>query len=130
MRNATAAEWILTLTTTNDRAASTVGDLLEEASSRGGLWFWSSVLRTASSHLWRGLRAAPLRIVGLAFSGLLAYLVLFVCLGFFESAVWKWVYYGSGGDQSGASAANPSILVKFIRDRLDLSRTEGTRLAA
>jgi hypothetical protein len=94
MRNATAAEWILTLTTTNDRAASTVGDLLEEASSRGGLWFWSSVLRTASSHLWRGLRAAPLRIVGLAFSGLLAYLVLFVCLGFFESAVWKWVYYG------------------------------------
>ena len=39
MRNATAAEWILTLTTTNDRAASTVGDLLEETSSRGGLWF-------------------------------------------------------------------------------------------
>jgi hypothetical protein len=29
-----------------------------------------------------------------------------------------------------ASAATPSILVKFIRDRLDLSRTEGTSLAA
>jgi hypothetical protein len=29
-----------------------------------------------------------------------------------------------------ASAANPSILVKFIRDRLDLSRSEGTSLAA
>ena len=29
-----------------------------------------------------------------------------------------------------ASAAKTSILVKFIRDRLDLSRTEGTRLAA
>jgi len=29
-----------------------------------------------------------------------------------------------------ASTANPSILVKFIRDRLDLSRTEGTSLAA
>src|ERR1035437_2555233 len=28
-----------------------------------------------------------------------------------------------------ASAAKPSILVKFIRDRLDLSRTEGTSLA-
>jgi hypothetical protein len=28
------------------------------------------------------------------------------------------------------SAAKPSILVKFIRDRLDLSRTEGTSLAA
>jgi hypothetical protein len=29
-----------------------------------------------------------------------------------------------------ASAANPSILVKFLRDRLDLSRAEGTSLAA
>ena len=29
-----------------------------------------------------------------------------------------------------ANAAKTSILVKFIRDRLDLSRTEGTRLAA
>jgi hypothetical protein len=29
-----------------------------------------------------------------------------------------------------ATAAKPSILVKFIRDRLDLSRTEGTTLAA
>ena len=29
-----------------------------------------------------------------------------------------------------ATPANPSILVKFIRDRLDLSRTEGTSLAA
>jgi len=29
-----------------------------------------------------------------------------------------------------ASAAKPSNLVKFIRDRLDLSRTEGTSLAA
>ena len=29
-----------------------------------------------------------------------------------------------------ASGAKPSILVKFIRDRLDLSRTEGTGLAA
>src|ERR1019366_521350 len=100
MRNATAAEWILSLATTPDRAASTVGDLLEEASARGVFWFWSSVLRTASSHLWRDLRAAPLRILGLAFSGLLAYLVLIVCLGFLESGVWSWVYDGSGGDQA------------------------------
>src|ERR1035441_7999782 len=100
MRNATAAEWILSLATTPDRAASTVGDLLEEASARGVFWFWSSVLRTASSHLWRDLRAAPLRILGLAFSGLLAYLALIVCLGFLESGVWSWVYYGSGSDQA------------------------------
>ena len=52
MRNAAAAEWILSLV--SDNSASTVGDLVEEASSRGALWFWSGVLRTAGSHLWRG----------------------------------------------------------------------------
>ncbi len=70
MRNAAAAEWILSLV--SDNSASTVGDLVEEASSRGALWFWSSVLRTACSHLWRDLSASPLRMVGLAFWGVLA----------------------------------------------------------
>jgi len=34
------------------------------------------------------------------------------------------------GPEFPATAAETSILVKFIRDRLDLSRTEGTSLAA
>jgi hypothetical protein len=70
MRNAATAEWILSLV--SDNAASTVGDLVEEASSRGVLWFWSSVLRTAGSHFWRDLSASPWRMVGLAFWGLAA----------------------------------------------------------
>jgi hypothetical protein len=70
MRNAAAAEWILSLV--SDNAASTVGDLVEGSSSRGALWFWSSVLRTAGSHFWRDLSASPLRMVGLAFWGVLA----------------------------------------------------------
>ena len=70
MRNAAAAEWVLSLV--SDHAASTVGDLVEEASSRGVLWFWSSVLRTAGSHCWRDLSASPLGMVGLAFWGLVA----------------------------------------------------------
>lgn len=40
------AEGLLALVTTPDRATSTVGDLMEHAGQRGGLWFWSSVLRT------------------------------------------------------------------------------------
>jgi hypothetical protein len=70
MRNAATAEWILSLV--SDNAASTVGDLVEEASSRGALWFWASVLRTACSHFWHDLSACPLRMVGLAFWGVLA----------------------------------------------------------
>ena len=41
MRNAHLAEWILSLFTTRERAAATVGDLTENASARGALWFWS-----------------------------------------------------------------------------------------
>lgn len=70
MRNAAAAEWILSLVVAPDRAASTVGDLVEETSSRGTRWFWSSLLRTAFSHFCYDLRISPLRTVGLAFWGL------------------------------------------------------------
>jgi hypothetical protein len=69
MRNAAAAEWILSLVAEPDRAASTVGDLVEEASTRGTLWFWSSVLQTAGSHLWHALTVSPLRMLGLALWG-------------------------------------------------------------
>jgi len=72
MRNAAAAEWILSLVSAPDRAASTVGDLVEEASARGTLWFWSSVLQTAGSHLWNDLCVSPLRTVGLALWGVAA----------------------------------------------------------
>jgi hypothetical protein len=89
MRSATAAEWILSLATTPERAASTVGDLIEEAPPRGALWFWSNVLRTASSHIWRDLRAAPLRMLGLAFAGLAAHIALLVLFEWFLNAAWK-----------------------------------------
>jgi hypothetical protein len=41
MRNASIAEWILSLATSPERAAATVGDLLEKSSS-----FWLSVFGT------------------------------------------------------------------------------------
>ncbi len=55
MHNINIAEWILALVTTRDRAASTVGDLAEGAATRGAVWFWSGVLRTAASLLWRDI---------------------------------------------------------------------------
>ena len=88
MHNATVAEWILSLVATPDRAASTVGDLVEEATSRGTLWFWSSVLRTAGSHLWHDLTVSPLRMLGLAFRWFLTCWFLRSLLLIFVNLVW------------------------------------------
>lgn len=60
------AEWILRLATSPDRAASISGDLAEEATARGVLWFWSNVLRTATSFLCRGLAENSLRLAAVA----------------------------------------------------------------
>jgi hypothetical protein len=63
------AEWILAQVTSRERAASTVGDLVETAATRGPAWFWSSVLGTAASLLWRGIATDPRGMLGLAFCG-------------------------------------------------------------
>jgi hypothetical protein len=72
MLNATVAEWILSLVTLRDRAASIVGDLLEEIHARGILFMWLGVLRTAFSFVWRDLAASPLTMGRLAVWGVLA----------------------------------------------------------
>ena len=80
MRNAQVAEWILSLVTSPDRAASTVGDLMESATTRGALWFWIGVLRTVLSMMWRDVAANPGRMMGLAGKGFLVGLGLtFAC---------------------------------------------------
>ncbi len=70
MRNAHLAEWTLALVTSRDRAAAVVGDLLEDATTRGACWFWSSVFRTAASLVWRDIVEHPARMAGLACGGL------------------------------------------------------------
>src|ERR1700730_19215868 len=70
MRSLHIAEWILALVTSRDRAASTVGDLQEAATTRGGCWFWSGVFRTAASLLWRDVAEHSARMTGLAVGGL------------------------------------------------------------
>jgi hypothetical protein len=66
MRKADIAEWILSLTTTPERAAATAGDLMEGASARGTLWFWSSLMRTAGGLVWSNVSESPMRLTGLA----------------------------------------------------------------
>jgi hypothetical protein len=68
------AESILGVVTSRDRAASTVGDLIEGAATRGTVWFWSGVLRTAASLLWRDIVEQSARFTGLALIGLAVYI--------------------------------------------------------
>lgn len=64
------AEWILRQATSEDRAASTAGDLTEEAATRGGVWFWSALFRTGAALIWREVADAPARVTGAAILGL------------------------------------------------------------
>lgn len=56
---------LLTLFTSPAHAQSIEGDLLEEARSRGRLWFWSHLLRTTLALWWKGFNESPLALVGL-----------------------------------------------------------------
>src|SRR5579863_667574 len=69
MRSIHVAEWILGLVTNRERAASTVGDLVEQTPARGAVWFWFGILRTAASLLWRGLADNPVRVTAVAMVG-------------------------------------------------------------
>ena len=82
MRKVALAEWILSLTVAPDRAATTVGDLVEDATTRGVLWFWSSVLWTTLSHFLRDLGASPMRMIRLAFWGWLTQIYLTLLIAF------------------------------------------------
>ena len=70
MHSTHIAEWILGLVTSRDHAVSTVGDLVEEASIRGVVWFWSGISRIAGSLLWRAVAENALHLAGVAFIGL------------------------------------------------------------
>jgi hypothetical protein len=107
MRSIHIAEGILALVTSRDRAASTVGDLVEEATARGVFWFWSGVLRTAASLLWRAVADRPARMTGLAFRGLaieLSLSLLFLLLAGVVGAV-----IGSPGGLNSVPAIHPRL---------------------
>jgi hypothetical protein len=66
MRSEFVAEWILARLTTRSRAASIIGDLLENRSEKGTLWFWRSFAGIVLAVAWR----RPLAFVAAFFLGL------------------------------------------------------------
>ena len=94
MHSVHIAEWILALVTTRDRAASSVGDLTEGAATRGVVWFWSGVLRTAASLLWLDVAEHPARVTGLAFLGLAIYIGIDLLLAGLSGVAFFWAASG------------------------------------
>ncbi len=92
------AEWILSLVTSRERAASTVGDLTERGEPRGTLWFWSGVLRTAASLLWRDITEHPVRVAGLALVGAAVDFAGLLLFAAFSGIVFFFVAFWLGGD--------------------------------
>jgi hypothetical protein len=135
MRSSEVAEWILSLVTSPERAAATVGDLLENASELGT--FWLGVLRTAVSLLWQEVAAHPARMTGLAFRGFLVGLgLLFVC---FLIIIPLTLVLSRGGVQDEtiyaswpftAASILALILVPFQQGRWLARRSPGQELAA
>jgi hypothetical protein len=63
MPDATPALTLLALFTTADKAAEIEGDLLEQAQSRGRLWFWLQVKLTCIALFFHQLRTEPANLL-------------------------------------------------------------------
>jgi hypothetical protein len=116
MRSASLAEWLLSLVTTPERASSTIGDLMEDVVARGRLWFWSSVIRTFLSTLWRSLLSAPISMVVFAVAGWFLYMFLSLILWF---VAWLFVTLGWGLFYFFSHHTGMELLINLLKVRLD-----------
>jgi hypothetical protein len=116
MRRDRFAEALLSLVAPADHAASTVGDLIEEADARGRLWFWQSVVRVALSLLARDLLAAPLAMVAASAFTWFLYMGLCLVLGLGGYVVVTLIW---GGAYILAHHSGLELLVDLLRLRFD-----------
>jgi hypothetical protein len=131
MRSIHIAEWILGVVTSRDRAASTVGDLVEQAAARGVLWFWSGILRTAASLLWRGVAEHPVRItavglIGLAIDGVASLLLAGLTGVVFFVIAWS----GHHVHPSSAWWIAPQLVISVLIGRVLARWAPGRELSA
>jgi hypothetical protein len=135
MHNIHIAEWILALVTSQDRAMSTIGDLTEEAATRGVVWFWSHFLRTAASFLWRDITEDLARFIKLAFLGLAVYIGIDLMFAGISGAMF-FIAYVSGhplhSDSIGWSIwfITPALVSSLLIGRMLARRAPGRELAA
>jgi hypothetical protein len=65
VRSTDTAERLLSWATTSERAANIAGDLSEQATARGLVWFWCSLSSITLSLVWRAWADAPFRMLRL-----------------------------------------------------------------
>jgi hypothetical protein len=138
MRNAAAAEWVLSLVCESDQACSVTGDLLEQGSGRGALWFWFSILQITVLRLFEDLRSSWGRMLWLAVQGILESFMVgtLSCIIVFNAIVKVWGRYWPYWINSNTSyippwGFNALILADFTAVLLivgwDLARRSGGR---
>lgn len=116
MRSDRVAETLLSLVAPSDRVTSVIGDLAEEASHRGGGWFWRSVTRLWFSLLGRDLLVAPWTMAASCVVGWFVYMVLSAILALSAyiavTVVWGILYVF-------ANHTGLELLVDLTKIRLD-----------
>ena len=133
MHSVQISEWILGLVTSRDRAATTVGDLLERDSPVGGVRFWSRISRIAASLLWRQLAENPLPVAGVAAIGLVADVVASLLIAVLSGVLF--FFAASNGHQLTSEWWNvglevPPLLISVLIGRMLARWAPGRELSA
>ena len=90
------AEFVLACVMPAERAVAVTGDFMEEASIRGSLWLWSSVVRTVLSRIAGDFLERPLTMIRVGGLGYLITLLFPLCvLGLLQIAV-RWLSHSPG----------------------------------
>lgn len=115
MRRDRLAEALLSLVGPADRAASAIGDLMEEAGERGRFWFWRSVMRVWLSLLGRDLLFAPLAMAASCAGAWFLYMALSLVLAFVGyvavTVVWGVLYVFS--NHTGLELLTDVLRIRF-----------------
>ena len=138
MRKARFAEWLLRSVTTEERAASTAGDLVESAPERGEWWFWRSLLGTLVSQMWQGVASNPRTMFGLAIRSYLV--LLFYAFAWSIAVMFAGWYllihaaraYGASGSVMSLSPVTHAgnCFITFMMGRCIARRAPGNELSA
>ena len=116
MRRDHLAERLLSLVGSPERAASAVGDLMEEAGARRRGWFWRSVARLWLSMLGRDLVRSPFAMAACSAFAWFLYMGLSLVLAFAGYIVVTLVW---GGAYVLANHTGFELLANILRIRFD-----------
>jgi len=93
MRKDAIAEWVLRLAMPRERATAAVGDLLEDSAGRDPSWFWTTLVWTIGSTVWREMQTHVWRLAGVATVGFFLLVILGLGANLAAQASWKILHF-------------------------------------